>query len=67
MRDDAEEVFGFRRVRLHLEDLTAHRLGFDQPAVVAAALGVLQCLTERHERRLCLPAHIVHCLDAPPS
>ncbi|WP_245321447.1 hypothetical protein [Bradyrhizobium sp. NAS96.2] len=67
MCDDAEEVFDFRRIRLHLEDLTAHRLGFRQPAVVAAALGVLQCLTERHERRWCLPAPIVHCLDAPLS
>ncbi len=44
MRDDAEQVFGFRRARLSLEDLTAHRLGFHQPAFVAAAIGVLQRL-----------------------
>ena len=47
--DDAEQMLGFRHVRLRLEDLAADRLRLHQLAFGAAALGVHQRLAERHE------------------
>ena len=41
VRDDAEQMLGLRRLRLRLEDAAAERLRLHQPALVAAALGMM--------------------------
>jgi hypothetical protein len=51
---------GFWQVRLRSEDLAARRLGLHQPAIVAAAIGVLQRLADRHESGLSLRSRSVH-------
>ena len=60
VRDDAEQMLGFRHVRLRLEDLAADRLRLHQPALAAAALGVHQRFADRHERRLSIDSYVVH-------
>ena len=47
--DDAEQMLGFRHVRLRLEDLAADRLRLHQLAFGAAPLGVHQRLAERQK------------------
>ena len=49
--DDAEQVLGFRHVRLRLEDLAADRLRLHQLALTTAALGVDQGFAEGHNCR----------------
>jgi hypothetical protein len=58
--DDAEQVLGFGKVGLRLEGAAAQRLGFDEPALAAIAVGEHQRLAERHESLGRGPGELVH-------
>ena len=51
VRDEAEQMLRFRRVRLRLDHLAAKRLRLRQSPLVAAAIGQGQRFTQRQERR----------------
>ena len=60
VRDQAEHVHGFGGVRLRFEHATANCLGFSEPSLPAAALGVGQRLVERHDGSGLLFGDLVH-------
>src|ERR1700728_1644591 len=63
--DQADEMLGFGKIRLHSEDLAADRLGLDEPALAAAAIGIDQRFAKRQGSCLTLLCDLVHSGSIP--
>ncbi|HEY1540906.1 MAG TPA: hypothetical protein VGG01_00725 [Xanthobacteraceae bacterium] len=58
--DHAEQVLGFRQVRLRRQHAAAQSLGLDQPSLATVAVGEAERLAERHDLLHRAPRDLVH-------